>query len=115
MKDYWLVIDEESKNIEICFPDNKMNLINALMATMNAEQLTELKDKLDKTTANTEPFVINYEYGSLNVDPYNIDVQFTMFDDETSCYLYTRIFREALNEYLQELNKLFDESKGMSK
>lgn len=115
MKDYWLVIDEESKSIEICFPEDNMNLINALMATMNSDQLIELKNKLDKTTTNTEPFVINYEYGSLKVDPYNIDVQFTMFDDETSCFLYTRVFREALNEYLQELNKLFDESKGMSK
>lgn len=115
MKDYWLVIDEESKSIEICFPNNKMNLINSLMATLDINQLIELKEKLDKTDLNTKPYVVNYEYGFLEVDPYNIKVHFTMFDDETKYFLFTSIYRDALTEYLQELEKLCSESNSLSK
>lgn len=115
MNEYWLVIDDVNKNIEICFPDRKKYLINALMATLNYNQLNELKDKLDNTDLNTPPYVCQYEYGSLDINPEYIMVNFNMFDDESSCYLYTDVYREALSEYLQEFDKLRDNSKGLSK
>lgn len=61
MEDYWLVINEENKSIEICFPDRESYLINTLMATFNHQQLLNLKNKLDSTDKNTAPYDLKYE------------------------------------------------------
>ena len=52
MKDYWLVIDEDSMFIEICFPDNRMNTVNACLATIHLEQQEQMLERLREAGLN---------------------------------------------------------------
>ena len=115
MKDYWLVKNEIDKTIEICFPNNKMNLINSLIATITKEQIIELRDSLLKTDINTEPYKIVYEYGSLEINSENIIVHFSMFNNDSKCFLYTKDLRNALVDYIEEYEKMMNEDVGLSK
>lgn len=112
MKDYWLVIDEETLSIEICFPDNKQNAVNACLATIHFDQQKQMLKRLREITADTVPFTMSYEYFKMEVDPYTIDCQFHMFGEPVEFYLITRIFRDALGEYLKEMDKLCKERFG---
>lgn len=115
MKGYWLVKNNIDKIIEISFPDADMFLINSLMSTLNYSQIVELRDKLLEVNLNTKPFVIEYEYGSLDIGPVNIVVHFTMFEQESECCLYTEVYRNAMVEYVEEYDKMMEESNGLSK
>ena len=110
MKDYWLVIDPDCLSIEICFPDNLMNGINACLATISWDQQEQLLKRLQEITVDTAPFTLSYEYFTLTVSPFVIDYDFHMFEEPVSYYLYTRIFKNALAEYLDEMNKLCNPS-----
>ena len=106
MKDYWLVINPDSMSIEICFPNYKMNGINACLATLHLEQQEQLLKRLLEITRDTPPFTLSYEYFSLEIDPYNITYTFHMYHEEVRYFLFTGIFTEALGEYLVEMKKL---------
>lgn len=106
MKDYWLVIDEDSMFIEICFPDNHMNTVNACLATLHGEQQQRMLERLREVTKDTAPFALSYEYFTMDVDPYIIDCVFHMFGEPIKFFLFKRIFTEALGEYLEQMKKL---------
>lgn len=106
MKDYWLVINEETMTIEICFPERMMYNINACLATINLDQQEQMLNRLREVTRDTPPFTLSYEYFTMKVQPFAIECEFYMFDDTVSFYLWTDVFKEALREYLEEMNKL---------
>ena len=111
MKDYWLVIDYERMTVEICFCEEMMYNINACLATINGWQQEEMLQRLLEVKVDTPPFKLAYEYFTMEVDPYNIMCEFHMFDEPIQFFLYTRVFKEALAEYLEEIKKLFQHKK----
>ena len=106
MKDYWLVIDEDSMFIEICFSDNCMNTVNACLATLHGEQQEQMLERLREVTRDTPPFTLSYEYFTMDVEPFMINCSFHMFGEPVEFYLFTEIFVQALGDYLQEMEKL---------
>jgi hypothetical protein len=106
MKDYWLVIDPETMHIEICFPDCEMYNINACLATINGSEIERILEILKGLKPGTEKFRLTYEYFTLDIDYYNIEFSFHMFEDVVSHYLYTQVMIPALTEYLHEYEKL---------
>lgn len=106
MKDYWLVVSYLDKMIEICFPDNEMNNINACLATISEQEMYRILEILLGIDENTNPFRLGYEYFTMEISYYIIDCEFHMFDEPIQFYLYTRVFKEALAEYLVKLDEL---------
>ena len=106
MKDYWLVIDYERMTVDICFCDTMMYNINACLATINGWQQEQMLLRLLEVKADTPPFTLAYEYFTMEVNPYHIMCDFHMFEEPIRFYLYTDIFKEALEEYLKEIKKL---------
>lgn len=106
MKDYWLVINYLDQTIEICFPDNKMNLINACLATISLREQEKLLDILKAVHPQSEPLCLEYEYFTLRVTFENIIVVYRMFDPPSRYFLYTKDLIPALGEYLVEYKKM---------
>ena len=106
MKDYWLVINQIDKTIEICFPDNKMNSINACLATISLQDKEKLLEILKQINRNTKEFSLTYEYFTLQISPENIIYELHMFHESVRYFLYTKDLTNALEEYLREYQKL---------
>lgn len=106
MKDYWLAINRERMTVEICFPDRMMYTINACLATIHRGQQEEMLRRLREITKETPPFTLDYEYFTMNVNPWYILCDFHMFGEPVRFDLYTDVFTCALGEYLHEMKKL---------
>ena len=106
MKDYWLVTNEDTASVEICFPDRERNTVNACLATLHFIQQEEMLKRLQAVTKDTAPFVLTYEYFTMDVRPYCILCSFHMFEEPVKFYLDTDVFAAALEEYFAEMGNL---------
>ena len=106
MKDYWLVINEIDQTIEICFPDNKMNSINACLATISLQEIEKLLEILNRIAENPEDVSLTYEYFTMQINPENIVYTLHMFHKPIKYFLYTKDLRNALADYLTAYRKL---------
>lgn len=106
MKDYWLVINEDSMSVEICFPDREMYNVNACLATIQGQQQEQLLERLRQVTRGTPPFTLSYEYFTMEVKPGIINCVFHMFGEPVRFMLFTDDFTQALGEYLEAVKKL---------
>ena len=106
VKGYWLVPDEDTVSVEICFPDREMNTVNACLATLHFTQQEEMLKKLQAVTKDTAPFVLTYEYFTMDVYPHFIFCSFHMFEEPVEFYLDREAFAAALEEYFAEMGNL---------
>lgn len=94
------------KMIEICFPDNKMNTINACFATVSEQEMYRLLEILQGMDENADPFRLTYPYFTMDISCCSIGYVFHMYTEPIQYYLYTDDFKKSLADYLVTLDKL---------
>lgn len=119
MKDtYWFRKLDLDNYIDICFSNDSYNLINIFMHMV---PIMELRSLLEKTNSveigntNSSNYHIFYEGCSILSSRDYIFVYIGDEDELNNICISLEFFRNILQDYIKEYDKMMEESNGLSK